>query len=1498
MTITNHASKEVYLANGDTSFYNANVTISSTGNGGVAFGNGGGVSVLASGKTISIGSGGFGADYLTLKKLKQIGTTAQTLTLTGTAIVNLVGCEFNGNLTLSAGGFLLKDDVFNSATTFTKTGTANCHSDGNNTYNGATSFANNGSSGRLRLSATEADVYSDHVSFNSTGQDVQVCYTGNNYFYKNLTSNSNKVVFNTSTGKVTLAGDTAQSLNGSYNYAFKKLSINKSANQVTANTTLSVDDTLFFVSGNLITTATNLLTMKAGSKESGASSNSFVSGPVKKIGNTAFAYPVGRNASYRPIEISAPSTTTSEFTGEYLEDSVSVNTSSRESTLGYLNRNNYWKLNRQVGTSQVYVTLSWDTPNALVDTFVKVASWNGTQWKDLGKGIVSGNRIIGSVQSTNAAQSYLEFSLSYWNINAIPGAPNCSDVQNESDLRYCLTFTTSGSVQVTNNIFVNSLDPNGLIQLPFPVYSGVTLEGKNGSTSPKWWEPNCPLIITDHSAILIPNDNASRRSIYLFAMESGSTLQNLRIRGSSCNFKDFNQSTFLSGGILVDQAGNYMLPTTIKNCEVSCFSQAGIWKRDSPKDLIIENCYIQKVKGRSDTGIGYGVWTQGVLLPLPQQVQVVNFKNTIFDDCKAAIDGQGDPINWTIENCSFSQFFSSEDINMHNNNLFRAYEPPNGTTAAISDYHLCYTPPNCTSANCYYGIKNTTPTSLPQPQCSTSHPNTEVFSYTNDWIHCTGSNPVLIPIYDVAGATTLIDNSIFHKKVVLSGQSNITLRFPNRDSSKGGVSTNNITISNTIFATDFLDPNSTELFNANNKGGYARVAQNYIESCVWSGSSGISSTYNFFSYKPGLALQGSNFYPSSMVLNLVNTSNVALPSTYTHSATPQHTFMQYVALNTSFKITTEPGIFGSQVLTYIIRPNPNKNIPSTVNNVISDQNYYYEGEIITDQTSTTIPGYNKPGLYGIDVMGFDVAPVSGDYNFKASAWQHIPVIVQGAAEKILYFNIKDSYQETPITPTGVKKQAYLNGLLLWEEDIAEGGAGWEYVEIDLTGFAFNGTTNILDSIHTDGTENILSFSIYMEYSTLNNTAFAGVQVYVDDIYIPKTGSVTGDNLVKDGSVELSKENLCSECYWFQNLADQSTGGCGNTAVSINSIERKSGNQSLYLEIPFKVEGCTFTNSINKVVASIGTNIDFTDLLSCNDYTTLNFSTWTCSPCTTGTYSDKYIVDDDVTISGSVTINGSQIAILADKKITIASSGVLTITYAIPENSHLFACENMWEGIVVEPGGQLIIDGYITTGNGGSGRGTLIEGAKNAIMVDDGILKLRYAEFNHNYLSVLLKNDQDANSYIYGCKFNCIGGMIAKEPFMEHFPFEHIRLENVKNIEFPIGISTQSTGSKNYFSDAFSGIGVYNSSVVIYRNYFDNIYNKNNFYHSNSFGQAVNVENSSAATGINITIGGQGTNESNYFTNTNIGVRVLNNSSNIDISVLKTSLIILLFKTKE
>ncbi|MBL0341580.1 MAG: hypothetical protein IPP71_11945 [Bacteroidetes bacterium] len=843
------------------------------------------------------------------------------------------------------------------------------------------------------------------------------------------------MVFNTSTGKVTLAGDTAQSLNGSYNYAFKKLAINKSANQVTANTTLSVDDTLFFVSGNLITTSTNLLTMKAGSKVSGASSSSFVSGPVKKIGNTAFAYPVGRNASYRPIEISAPSTTTSEFTGEYLEDSVSVNTSSRESTLGYLNRNNYWKLNRQVGTSQVYVTLSWDTPNALVDTFVKVASWNGTQWKDLGKGIVSGNRIIGSVQSTNAAQSYLEFSLSYWNINAIPGAPNCSDVQNESDLRYCLTFTTSGSVQVTTNIFVNSFDVDGLNQLPFPIQVDVTLEGKNGLTSPKWWEQYCPIISTNHKSEFTNLTNDNKKSIFLFAMQPGAVVQNLRIRGASCNFQDYNQGDLLCGGIFIE---NEVGSTIIRNCEIACFSYAGVWKRNLPETLTIENCYIHKVKGECQFGIGYGIWTQG---PFNLPAQKMNFTNILFDDCKAAIDGQGYVVDWTINKCSFSQFFHSEEINLHNRNDFRMWDDDDNY-----DYFYCYQNPNntCTTSPAFYGYKNNSTAA-----CTTITTPANTPGYTFGWLNFPD-----IPMYDVGGATTIVSNSIFNKKRTLdseeNGNSHMNLTFPNRDVSKGGFATNGFQILNNTFATKQYS--LVELLAVNNLGGYAKIADNAIDACVWEGDAYIVKSGNAFEYQPGVPLSSSTApIPCELVIEL-NDGTAPLPTTTTLSPYSNTRFIQHVELNTDFNIAITPGTLGSQILNSIIRPNPNKDPFTTpVNaNVISDDNYFYDGEIFTDQTSTIITGYDKPGLYGIDVLAFDAVPNNNIYDFKASPWSHIPIIVNGAVDKTLYFNIKDSYLQDN-GPTGVKKQAYFNDLLIWQEDIADGGTGWEYVQVDLTG---------------------------------------------------------------------------------------------------------------------------------------------------------------------------------------------------------------------------------------------------------------------------------------------------------------------------------------------------------------------------------------------------------------------------------------------------------------
>jgi|GEM_PF-1772391 len=441
VTFTNNSNRELNIAtNGNTTF-NGNIILNSTSNGGILIGNSSGTATLASGKTISIGGSGFAADYLTLRNFTQSGSTAQTLALTSTAIVNIMSCTFNGDLTVSSPGFLLKNSTFNGTSSFTRTATSgNYQSDGGNTFNGSVTVDNSGTSGRVRWATVSADVFNGNATFNSSGgQDVQIAYSGDNLFAGDITINSNKVVFNTASGKVTFTGGNSQTLNRSYNFPFKKLAINKSANHVTANTTLSVDDTLFLVSKNLITTATYLLTMKHGSTASGASNSSFVSGPVKKVGNTAYIFSIGSGTTYRPVEITAPSSASDAFTAEYF-DTTQVLGSTMDTTLNYISNCGYWSLVRTTGSSNITPKFAFDSTHCdyLMIKPVHISFWNGTKWLDKGLGDSDGN-----YRKTSSAQSsFGYFALGYY-------------LQNGDDYTMPISVTSDSICEASELIVTN-----------------------------------------------------------------------------------------------------------------------------------------------------------------------------------------------------------------------------------------------------------------------------------------------------------------------------------------------------------------------------------------------------------------------------------------------------------------------------------------------------------------------------------------------------------------------------------------------------------------------------------------------------------------------------------------------------------------------------------------------------------------------------------------------------------------------------------------------------------------------------------------------------------------------------------------------------------------------------------------------------------------------------------------------------------------------------------
>ncbi|MBK8414487.1 MAG: hypothetical protein IPL22_08250 [Bacteroidetes bacterium] len=90
------------------------------------------------------------------------------------------------------------------------------------------------------------------------------------------------------------------------------------------------------------------------------------------------------------------------------------------------------------------------------------------------------------------------------------------------------------------------------------------------------------------------------------------------------------------------------MSATFRNIELSGFSYTAIFKSVNYDDVQIENCYIHKVKGIHYSGIGYGAWFQADR----SGDQIIDINNTIFDDCKAAIDGQGRSPIMTIGDCT------------------------------------------------------------------------------------------------------------------------------------------------------------------------------------------------------------------------------------------------------------------------------------------------------------------------------------------------------------------------------------------------------------------------------------------------------------------------------------------------------------------------------------------------------------------------------------------------------------------------------------------------------------------------------------------------------------------------------------------------------------------------------------------------------------------------------------------------------------------------------
>jgi len=201
--------------------------------------------------------------------------------------------------------------------------------------------------------------------------------------------------------------------------------MNKSANPFTLNTPLNIGLTATFTNGIILSSATNYLNFIAGSSASGFSNTSHVDGPVRKTGNSAFTFPVGNNGIYRGISISAPGNATDHFTAQYFKAGQSYGTTI-DPSFAALSSCEYWVLDRTNGTSNVAVTLSWNTPDCGASYVtdlpsLRVSRWNVSSWTDEGNGGTTGTASSGTVVTSAAVTSFSPFTLaSTQSANSLP----------------------------------------------------------------------------------------------------------------------------------------------------------------------------------------------------------------------------------------------------------------------------------------------------------------------------------------------------------------------------------------------------------------------------------------------------------------------------------------------------------------------------------------------------------------------------------------------------------------------------------------------------------------------------------------------------------------------------------------------------------------------------------------------------------------------------------------------------------------------------------------------------------------------------------------------------------------------------------------------------------------------------------------------------------------------------------------------------------------------
>lgn len=217
-------------------------------------------------------------------------------TAVGTPTFTTVGGTYYGN-------FIIENT---SATFWTMTTTA--------TFTGSTGFPTIKGNFDIGNTTSTAGISFLNDNTNATPTLVQgdmIVRAGNTYrnfgtgteIQGNLT-NAGTISYDATDGRLlSFTGANIQSITNTGVLGIYNFTINKSANSLTLNNPITIDNLATFQNGVVNSTATNLFILNTAATVNVIPTTSFVNGPARRLGGLGITFPVGKGTTYRPIGI-------------------------------------------------------------------------------------------------------------------------------------------------------------------------------------------------------------------------------------------------------------------------------------------------------------------------------------------------------------------------------------------------------------------------------------------------------------------------------------------------------------------------------------------------------------------------------------------------------------------------------------------------------------------------------------------------------------------------------------------------------------------------------------------------------------------------------------------------------------------------------------------------------------------------------------------------------------------------------------------------------------------------------------------------------------------------------------------------------------------------------------------------------------------------------------------------------------------------------------------